>query len=215
MNQFLHSLALLPIENTLNSLIKRDQHIASQLQSFENKSIEVIGTSPGFTLTVRFEERSIKLSAIDSETLGLKPDATITARTEALVGLLIQISNNRALADPAITLSGNAALIQDLHFFIDSFDVDWQDYLTPLVGDILSNELGKFAEAAKSWSSAVGISARRNVYDYLGEEARLVPGKAEVESFTDRLDQLRLQIDRAQAKAEQFGRRLALASERQ
>ncbi len=215
MNQLLGSLALLPLENILNSLIKRDPHIVSQLQSFNSKSIELIGTSPDFTLIVRVEQNSIKMSAIDSKTLALKPDATISARTDVLVGSLLQVSNKTALANPAITVSGNAALIQELYFFIDSLDVDWQDYLAPLAGDIVSNELGKFAEAAKSWGSVVGNSAHRNLHDYLSEEVRLVPTRTEVDSFTDRLDQLRLQIDRVQARTEQFNRRLALMSERQ
>ncbi len=51
---------------------------------------------------------------------------------------------------------------------------------------------------------------RRNVRDYLSEEARLVPTALEVDSFSNRLDHLRLGIDRLEAKTELLQRRLAL-----
>ncbi len=215
MNQFLGSFALIPIENILNAIIKRDAHIARQLLAFDDKYIEVLSTKPEFSLILRFQDNSIKLSAIDSQTLGIQADATIAATAEKLFGLLMQASNERALADTAIKISGDASLIQDLYTLADSLDVDWQDYLAPLLGDILSNELGKFADASRVWGKAAGESMQRNVHDYLSEEARLVPSKTEVESFGDRLDQLRLGIDRAMAKTELLKRRLELVLEKQ
>lgn len=210
MNQFLGSLALLPVENILNAIVRRDPHIAKKLVAFDSKCIEVVSLRPNFSLSIRFEDDTIKLSAIDTQTLGIQADATITGNAENLLGLLTKKSDQRAMADAAIDISGDATLVQDLHVTIESLDVDWQDYLAPILGDVLSNELGEIQSNARDWSKSTGTSMHRGVRDYLSEEARLVPSELEVDSFSNRLDQLRLSIDRVAAKTELLKRRYSL-----
>ena len=100
MNQFLGSLALLPVEKILNAIVARDPHIAKKLVAFDSKCIEVVSLRPDFSLSIRFEDDTIKLSAIDSQTLGIQTDATITGNAESLLGLLTKKSDHRALAEP-------------------------------------------------------------------------------------------------------------------
>lgn len=213
MNQFLGSLALLPIEKLLNALAARDPHVARQLSRFEGKCIEVVCERPTLSLTVRFEDTLIKLSAIDSETLGVVPDASIRGNADNLLALLIKRQEDRALADDSIEVSGDATLLQDLLMALNGLDIDWQDLLAPVLGDVLSHELGELHSSANEWGKAAGSSMRRNLTDYLSEEARLVPGALEVESFSNRLDQLRLSVDRVAANTELLQRRLTLLAE--
>ena len=213
MNQFLGSLALLPVEKILNAIVRRDPHIAKKLVAFDSKCIEVVSLRPDFSVSIRFEDDTIKLSAIDTQTLGIQADATITGNAENLLGLLTKKSDQRALADPAIDISGDATLVQDLHVTIESLDSDWQDYLAPIFGDVLSNELGEIHSNARDWSKSAGTSVHRGVRDYLSEEARLVPSELEVDSFANRLDQLRLSIDRVAAKTEWLTCRYSLLAQ--
>lgn len=213
MNQFLGSLALLPVEKILNAIVARDAHVAKKLSAFDSKCIEVVSLRPDFSLSIRFEDDTIKLSAIDSQTLGIQADATISGRAESLLRLLVTKSDQRAMADAAIDIAGDATLVQDLQMAIESLDVDWLDYLAPILGDVLSNELGEIERNAKDWSKSAGTSMQRGVRDYLSEEARLVPSELEVDSFSNRLDQLRLSIDRAAAKTELLKRRYFLLAE--
>ena len=213
MNQFLGSLALLPVEKILNAIVARDAHIAAQFSAFDSKCIEVVSLRPAFSLSIRFEDDTIKLSAIDSQTLGIQADATISGRAESLLGLLVKKSDQRAMADSVVDISGDASLLQDLHRAIESLDIEWQDYLAPILGDVLSNELGEIERSARDWSKSAGTSMHRGVRDYLSEEARLVPSELEVDSFSNRLDQLRLSIDRVAAKTELLERRYSLLEE--
>jgi ubiquinone biosynthesis protein UbiJ len=213
LNQFLGSLALLPVEKILNAIVRRDPHIAKKLVAFDSKCIEVVSLRPDFSVSIRFEDDTIKLSAIDTQTLGIQADATITGNAENLLSLLTKKSDQRALADAAIDISGDATLVKDLHVTIESLDVDWQDYLAPILGDVLSNELGEIQSNARDWSKSTGTSMHRDVRDYLSEEARLVPSELEVDSFSNRLDQLRLSIDRVAAKTELLKRRYSLLAE--
>lgn len=213
MNQFLGSLALLPVEKILNALVARDAHVAAQFSKFDSKCIEVLSQRPDFSLSIRFEDDDIKLSAIDSQTLGIPADATISGKAESLLSLLIKKSDQRAMADASINISGDAELIQDLQMTVESLDIDWQDFLAPILGDVLSNELGEIESNARGWSQSAGASMQRSIRDYLTEEARLVPSELEVDSFSNRLDQLRLSIDRTAAKTDLLKRRYSLLAE--
>ena len=213
MNQFLGSLALLPVEKLLNAIIARDPHVAEKFSAFDSKCIEVQSQRPGFSLNIRFEDGAVKLSAIDCQTLGIQADATISGKAESLLGLLIKKPEQRALADAEIEISGDATLVQDLHVTLQALDADWGDYLAPILGDVLTNELGELESNAREWSKSAGASMHRGVRDYLSEEARLVPSEMEVDSFSNRLDQLRLRLDRLAAKTELLQRRTTLLSE--
>lgn len=210
MNQFLGSLALLPVEKILNAIIARDPHVAKQLFAFDSKCIEVISRRPTFSLNIRFEDGNLKLSAIDSQTLGVDANATISGNAENLLGVLAKQADHRALADASIEISGDATLVQDIHVMVQSLDVNWQDYLAPILGDVVSHELGEMQNSASAWSKSAGTSMQRSVRDYLTEEARLTPSELEVDSFSNRLDQLRLRLDRLAAKTELLKRRSAL-----
>ncbi len=214
MNQFLGSLALLPIENILNAIVARDPHIAKSFAPFDSQSVEVVSSRPAFSLTIRFEDGAIKLSAIDSQTLGIDADATISGSAEKLLSLLLKNSEHRAMADAGIDISGDATLIQDLQKTIASVDIEWQDYLAPILGDVISHELGQVNRHTRDWSKSAGGNIRRNIRDYISEEARLAPSALEVDSFSNRLDLLRLGIDRATARTDLIERRLSLLSER-
>lgn len=212
-NQFLGMLALLPIEKILNGLASHDPHIIAQLRSFDGKTIEILSRSPDVTICLLFEDGNIKLSAIDSASLMLEPDATISGKAADLLELLLTRPEQRALANTAISIGGDAVLVQELYKVLGTLDLDWEDYLAPLLGDILSNEVGKFSREAKNLSQAASSNMQRNLHDYLVEETRAVPAREELDRFSDDLDQLRLNIDRASARTEQIRSRLERLTE--
>lgn len=210
MNQFLGSLALLPVEKVLNAILVRDPHVAAKFSAFDSKCIEVLSRRPDFSLNIRFEDGSIKLSAIDCQTLGIQADATISGRAESLLELLAKSPDQRALADANIDISGDGTLVQDLHVTIQALDADWRDYLAPILGDVITQELGEAQDNAREWSKSARVGMQRGIRDYLSEEARLVPSELEVDSFANRLDHARLRLDRLAARTELLKRRTNL-----
>jgi len=216
MNQFLGSIVLAPAERALNQLLKDDTYLAEKFLPFHGKVIEVISSSPSvsFTLsiavssTANSRQAQIKLSAIDSETLMLKPDATIAGESVDLFELVTGRSDRRPLANPAISISGDALLIQDLYNTLLELDIDWEDYLAPLFGDIITHEIGQLGSKVKQWSQHAKKSMQRNISSYLKDEIRAVPRKDEVDEFNTDLDQLKTHIDRVKARAENLAKRL-------
>ncbi|MCH2355758.1 MAG: SCP2 sterol-binding domain-containing protein [Pseudomonadales bacterium] len=208
MIQILKSLALLPVEKILNHLLRNDPYLAAQLAPFDGKTIEVQSTAPTTAICCSIDRGAIRLSSLGSEYVGLHADAVIVGRAVDLVNMLFTDNSSRALANPAISISGDAVLVQELYGTIRKLDIRWQDYLAPFLGDVITNELEQVADSSHRWSKHASASVRRNIDDYLREETNLLPDRNEVAAFGDVLDRLKLDIDRIQARARLLNDRL-------
>lgn len=201
MNQFLGSLMLLPAEQMLNHLLARDPYLAARLKPFTGKAITLLSERPSARITLLLLEGRVRLSSLDSDMLNQTPDACIRGNASDLSGLLLD-SASRPLANSAIEVTGDALLVQDLFTTLRELDLDWQDYLAPLLGEVVTHELGQFSARAQHW----GKEARRNLGQsmdaYLKEERQLVPDRTSLDGFSTQLDQLRLRLDRVAARAE-------------
>lgn len=200
MNYLLSSLVLLPAEKLLNHLLTQDGHILKKLQPFNGKIVEVCSLLPTATLRISFQEQRVRLSSLDAKTLQLQVDATVSGKASDLVSLLLN-PDSTPLANKAITISGDALFIQDLFTTLNALDVDWRDLLAPFFGDILTQEIGQMEEQARHWSVDAKFNLQRSVDEYLKEEIRLVPDSEEVARFSDELDQLKMALDRTNARA--------------
>ena len=208
MIQILKSLALLPVEKILNQLLRNDPYLAAQLAPFDGRTIEVQSTAPTTAICCSIDRGAIRLSSLGSEYVGLHADAVIAGRAVDLVDMLFTDNSSRALANPVISISGDAVLVQELYGTMRKLDIRWQDYLAPFLGDVITNELEQVADSSRRWSKNASASVRRNIDDYLREETNLLADRNEVAAFSDVLDRLKLDIDRIQARARLLDERL-------
>jgi len=208
----LTSLALWPAEHLLNQIIRNDEHIARQLLPFAGKAIEVRSQRPSLTMVMRIENGSVSLSGVDADTLGIKPDARLVGDASELLQLLLS-DEARPLANRKLELSGDTEFFQEFYQRIHALDLRWDDYLAPLLGDVLTQQASQAQDQATDFVRDTGTRLKRNIEDYLKEEARLVPHEYAVEQFQQDLAALKLRIDRAAARTQQIKSRLDQVSD--
>jgi len=208
MNSLLGSAMLWPAEALLNQLIRRDTHIQRQLAAFTGRNLGIHTRSPSMSLLVRLEADGLRLSTLDAATLGINEDASVRGAAAKLLRLPWQQADSRALADPEIEISGDVQLVQDLFLLMTRLDIDWEDYLAPLLGDRLTHGAGRAADRVEQVLRDSRTRLHRNLEDYLKEERRLVPHHLEHEAFVESLSQLRLQLDRAGARLDRLDARI-------
>jgi len=115
--------------------------------------------------------------------------------------LLLAGSQTSALFSPDVALSGDTQVIQTLHSVLAGLEIDWQAHASRLFGDVLTRQAETGLGSARQWSAQTAQSLRADVDEYLHEETRVLPSRAEVEVFNARLDELKLGLDRIQARA--------------
>jgi len=196
----LQSAMLAPFENLINICIVRDDYLTRQVARFEGKRLQITGHRPAVSLTVTFYPDSISLSPLPAEKQGGKADACVEGNCEDLLGLLVKSKESRPLANPSISISGDVMLVQDIYQCAQNLDIQWEDYLTPVLGDVLSQTLANTFKHGKAWAEDSGKRAKHNIHNYLTEESGALVAHQELKPFLDRLDALRLRIDRLQAR---------------
>lgn len=200
MTKLFKSATLWPAENLINHLITSDSHIKDRLKQFSGKTLTIQTTNPSFSVTAFIETEKISLSSADLEALNIAPDAAIMANASDLLSLLTD--KDMLLPNSQIKIIGDIHLTQTLYTTIRSLDIQWADLLTPIAGDIVTNEINNFVHALATWRFETDKRVKRSIQDYLNEESKLAPNSTEIEKFSEELYELRLRIDRLNAKAE-------------
>ena len=201
MNELLGSLAMHPFEELLNRVLAKDPHLQSQLVKFGGKSLQINVHPPGIRVTALLEKGRIRLLSTEAELLDIQITASITGNVGQLLPLILEKRDNRPLSNPALAITGDASFIQELHASLSSLDIDWEDYLAPLLGNLITNELSHISNDIRNWSKQASVNMRRNVNEYLIEEERIFPKKEQLDDFNEELDYLKIRIDRINAKA--------------
>jgi ubiquinone biosynthesis accessory factor UbiJ len=198
MTPLLSVVLLQPLEFMLNALISRDPHIQKTLAAVAGgKTIRICCTSsPAWQLCVRIgEQRVLLISAPDQHA-----DAELSASRTALLQLLLATDPASALHNPDLSLAGDITLIQDLHRALRNLDTRWDDILSPWLGDVCTDFANKGVLHASDTVGKGLRALRLDATDYLQEESAILPSPPEAAEFTGRLEQVRLDIDRLQAR---------------
>ena len=196
----LMSAAVWPIERLINSVIKSDQHAQTRLGKLSGKQLEIETDSPTFSMCILFIGSEVRLSSFSSEELATVSDAKVSSDTATLFSLLFAKTEDRPLANPRISISGDAQFVQSAFNILQSLDLRWDDLLAPFLGSVTTQGLKTSADEFKQWTEESSKAFKHSVDEYLKEEAKVLPTENGLEEFQYRLDQLRLRIDRAEAK---------------
>ena len=78
--------------------------------------------------------------------------------------------------------------------------IDWEEHLSRFIGDMAAHQLSNTARELYKWMQRSTGSFNMNVGEYLQEESQLVVGKAELDRFSQNVDELRSAVDRIESR---------------
>ena len=81
-----------------------------------------------------------------------------------------------ALFSGRVEIRGDTDLAHRFSAVLADLDIDWEEQLSRLTGDVVAHEAGKAARASRTLGRPrTGDITRQNLREYLQEEARLLP----------------------------------------
>ena len=119
----------------------------------------------------------------------------------------------RQLFSGHVQVEGDSALAHRFGTILAGLDVDWEEQLSRLTGDLVAHEVGNAARAAAALGRRTGQTVERNLREYVQEEARLVPTRYELEEFLAQVDRLRDDVERLAARLDRLAARADGAGE--
>ena len=185
----------------LNSYLRLDADTLQRLGTLAGKviAIELRGLDLTFYLFPHAEGIRIE-GTYDT---GM-PDAVLRGAPFALARLGISRHEKGRLFIGDIEIRGDTELGQHFKSILDGIDIDWEEHLSRITGDVLAHQVGNVARGMGKWGSNVLDTVSRDVAEYLHEESRDLPTRGEVDEFLSTVDTLRSDADRLEARMQRL-----------
>ena len=107
-----------------------------------------------------------------------------------------------------VAITGDTDLALQFGQILGSLDIDWEEQLSQVTGDVIAHQVGRRGRQFTSYLEDNAETVRANISEYLTEEARLLPTRVEAELFFNDVDALRDDTERLAARLERLARRL-------
>lgn len=182
------------LESAINHYLSLDPDTPGRLRAMDGRVVAL--HLSGLDVTLFFLPATDHLQVLghyDGEA-----DAHIAGTPLALAGLLAQEQGARMPDD--VTLVGDVQLARQFNDLLRRVDLDWEELLSRFTGDLVAHRAGRAMNEFQSWFKRTAEAFRADVSEYLQEESGTLPTRLEVEHFMDRVDTLRSDADRLEAR---------------
>lgn len=202
------TLLLAGLEGGINALLARDPAAPQRLRRLAGKSILVRLESPALALAIHFHARGLELVR-DQGAAEEAHDAVVELNSATLSALIGGASIEQLMFQGKLAVRGRTQLLEAVRDLLLDLDLDWEGELANWLGDQPAHSLAEGLRHLGRWGLRTRRELRADVSEYVFEEARLLPGRHQLEILRDHLTELKIATDRLEARLARLQRRLA------
>lgn len=184
------------LTSALNSCLALDPETPEKLRAFDGKviCIEILGPNRRIYLSINADRMAVVQSC---ET---EPDATISGSPTALFRLGMHRDAAPLFFTGDVVIQGDTRLGRQFKSLLADMDIDWEEHLSRLVGDMAAHRVFELFNELRTWSKTAADHFANDLGEYLQEESRDVVSEAEMGMFYQQVDRLRDDTDRLEAR---------------
>jgi len=139
-----------------------------------------------------------------------KPDVKLSGKSWDFfhLGMDNRGTDTSVSFDNSIHFEGDVATGQKFAQLFAELNIDWEEALADITGDIFAHQAVNVARHAGSWLKEVLTSSQDNLSEYFQEEIRITPSKIETENFIDDINIIKDDAEQLITKFEQLFKNL-------
>ncbi|MFA5627213.1 MAG: SCP2 sterol-binding domain-containing protein [Thiohalomonadaceae bacterium] len=183
------------LEAAINTALIMDPETKARLAALEGKVIAI--DLQGLDVNIFFlpGEHGFRLMGhYEGE-----PDTCLRGRPLALLRLK-QARAGEGLFSGDVQITGDIELGQRIQRILGGLDIDWEEHLSRLTGDVLAHQIGNGVRGLLHWGQQTMSNLQASLVDYAQYERRDLPVSWEVDEFLADVDELRSAVDRLTAR---------------
>jgi ubiquinone biosynthesis protein UbiJ len=200
------------LEAALNGYLGLDPVTRERLAALHGRTVGIEVLGPGLILFFTADETGALQVYGRQEG---EPDCWLRGTPLDLMRAGDRTAGADQLFSQRVRIEGDSGLAQRFGAILADIEIDWEEHLSRIVGDLVAHEIGSAARAAQDFGRRAGRTAEQNLREYLQEEARLLPTRYEVKELLDAVDALRDDVERLAARVERLGKRSGEVGEAQ
>lgn len=194
---------LAAVERGLNRVLALDSTALPRLARLNGRVIAVECQAPAVQLFILADGQGLRLA---SQWAGAV-DCTLRAPAGALLRLALAKDKQAVLHEPEVDLDGDSGALMELAGVLQDLDLDWEYELSRWLGPVPTALLAGHLRSRAGWTRENLNSLQLSLADYLSEESRTLVGKREADARFAELDDLKLSLDRLDARIERLAQR--------
>ncbi len=105
-----------------------------------------------------------------------------------------------------VTIRGDVELGQRFRRILDEMNIDWEEQLSRITGDIIAHKTGNLLREVGQWWQQATETLGRDASEFMQQESELLPEAAELSGFMREVDTLRGDLDRLEARIRRLSR---------
>lgn len=184
------------LSKAINRYLRLDPESYLQLKELQGHLLGIELLPFSIMLYLQFNERGIVGLDETTET----PDLIIRGTPWQLLNVARDKKNRAQLFADEIKVEGDALLGQKVMTLFDELDIDWEEQVARLTGDVSAHKIGGMIRGVQQWFKKADASLTADITDYLHEESGWLPAREALQDFFMDIDTLRMDVDRLDAK---------------
>jgi len=188
--------AISGLEAVINRYLRLDPDIGSRMATLSGRSIGIDLVGLDLTLFIIPGEHGIQLK----DHLEGEPDTVLRGTPLGMARLGLGGNTEKTLFSGDVVIEGDVETGQAFKAILDGLDIDWEEQLSRLTGDVIAHQLGNTARLGRR-AFRHGLAAlEKDLGEYLQEELRVLPSRIETENFSADVTRISMDVDRLTAR---------------
>ncbi len=189
---------LAAMETGINQLFAMDPETFKRLARFKGKIVAF--NISDFKQTFYFfpDHQGIQIISYyegDADTL-----ISGTLAAFARMAMADEKAKTTAIFKGDISITGDIALGQHFQSLFKQLDIDWEEHVSHITGDVIAHSLGNAARGLFSWGENLINTIGMDISEYVQYETRDIASGPEIKHFNAEIDTIRSDVDRAEAR---------------
>lgn len=191
------------LDAALNQVLQLDPQARQRIQAMEGKLLALHIRGPNLTIYLLPVDGRLQVHAFAEGHI----DTTISASPLGLARLALQADASDAMFKGDVKIVGDVEFGQAIKDLLGNIDIDWEELLSKLVGDVAAHQLGRGVRGLTRWGEQASTSLQQDIAELFQHEMRLLPQRIDIEQFLDDVDALRADVERFELRLSRFEQR--------
>jgi len=188
------------LSSTGNALLRLDPETLDKLGPFRGKVFCIELTEPKFNLYLFPSEEGFEIKGDNDLAEPTQADVTLTGSLWSFAQMAKDGHDSDVFHTGRIQMNGDAELGQAFQSVLTQIDIDWEEILSKVIGDMAARQTSVVFGNLRDWFNTSSQTARQNAGEVLQEEVRLSPAPIEFEDFSAEVEELRSAVARLEAR---------------
>jgi len=182
-------------ETALNQYLSLDEDSGLFLQPLSGKVIAI--TLLPFNETIYLCPTANSIQIIDQYT---DADTTLKGSVPAFGFMGLSSTPARSFFSGEVSIEGDLNLGRQFQQLFNQLDIDLEEQLSHYTGDVIAHKVGNLFRGLHDWQQESTQTLKLNITEFLQDESQDVPPAPEINIFTQKVDDLKEDYDRLEAR---------------